>query len=234
MSSIDNTVITKRNRFDQRLKIVFRSLAIILSIWAIITMTILYIQVKHTENANAFDYTLVTVKDYYVARTLFGTNESTIDITDDDTVKANATFHQKIHVGNRRIFNSAELSNFELLMQSFTSKFVTANYDCLQINSSEDINDTIITLATVKKQSEDIAIDDTNDEDTASNNTTSFVINLVYVVSFESILCNDVKYYPLLFQNYTNGHLDIVLKDLQILDLNVTQIGKAIRPVYNK
>ena len=233
MTSIDNTEITKRNRFDQRLKIVFRSLAIVLSIWAI-TMPILYIQVKHTENANAFDYTLVTVEDYYVARTLFGTNESTIDITDDTTVKANATFHQKIHVGNRRIFNSAELSNFELLMQSFTSKFVTANYDCLQINSNEDINDTIITLATVKKQSEDIAIDDINDEDTANNNTTSFVINLVYVVSFESIVCNDVKYYPLLFQNYTNGHLDIVLRDLQILDLNVTQIEKAKRPVYNK
>ena len=222
MSSIDNTEITKRNRFDQRVKIVSRSLAIVLSIWAI-TMTILYIQIKHTENANAFDYTLVTVEDYYVARTLFGTNESTIDIT-DDTVKANATFHQKIHVGNRRIFNSAELSNFELLMQSFTSKFVTANYDCLQINSNEDINDTIITLATVKKQSEDIDIDDIND----------FVINLVYVVSFESIVCNDVKYYPLLFQNYTNGHLDIVLRDLQILDLNVTQIEKAKRPVYSK
>ena len=233
MSSIDNTEITKRNHYDQKLKVVFRSLAIFLSIWAIIAMPILYIQVKHTENANAFDYTLVTVEDYYVARTLFGTNESTIDIT-DDTVKANATFHQKIHVGNRRIFNSAELSNFELLMQSFTSKFVTANYDCLQINSNEDINDTIITVATVRKQSEDIDIDDTNDEDTASNNTTSFVINLVYVVSFESIVCNDVKYYPLLFQNYTNGHLDIVLRDLQILDLNVTQIEKAKRPVYNK
>ncbi|OEU19526.1 hypothetical protein FRACYDRAFT_235584 [Fragilariopsis cylindrus CCMP1102] len=232
MSSIDNTEITKRNHYDQKLKVVFRSMAIVLSIWAI-TIPILYIQVKHMENANAFDYTLVTVEDY-VARTLFGTNESIIDIT-DDTVKANATFHQKIHVGNRRIFNSAELSNFELLMQSFTSKFVTANnYDCLQINSNEDINDTIITLATVKKQSEDIAIDDTNDEDTASNNTTSFVINLVYVVSFESIVCNDVKYYPLLFQNYTNGHLNIVLRDLQILDLNVTQIEKAKRPVYNK
>lgn len=97
MSSIDSTEIIKRNRYDQKHKFVFRSLAIVLLIWAITTMTILYIQVKHTENANAFDYTLVTVEDY-VARTLSSTNESTIDIT--DTVKANATFHQKFHVGN--------------------------------------------------------------------------------------------------------------------------------------
>lgn len=119
-------------------------------------------------------------------------------------------------------FNSDELLKFELLMQAKISKFATANYDCPHY-----INSTI----TMKKQREDIDIDDTHDEDTASNNTTSFVIELVYVVSFESILCNDVKDYSLLFQIYTNGHLDIVLGDLQVLNLNVTQIQRAIRAV---
>jgi len=103
-------------------------------------------------------------------------------------------FRQEFGAG--REFQENELFIFERLLEVFTNVFFP------EMEAGSKITTSII----VTKQ------------DLRDN-----VLALDYAAKYESEYY-DVTEYPLLFQNYTSNHLDVLLEQLQLLNLNVTYV----------
>jgi hypothetical protein len=148
-----------------------------------------------------------------------GNDNMTDRIMTISSSKSNETFMQIFHVDNNRLFNENEISTFEYLMQSQTTKlFITYNdniddicpgFACTNDTLFNCVNETIQSNCTVTNRNYNGTAGDNNVED----------ISLHYIISYTSSVCNVTKF-PLLFQNHTNSHLDEILHDLQLLNLN--------------
>jgi len=104
-------------------------------------------------------------------------------------------FRQEFGAG--REFQANELIIFERLLEGFTNEFSPETEAASKIRTS----------ITFKNQ-----------------NLRDNVLYLHYAAKYESGYY-DVTEYPLLFQNYTNNHLDVLLEQLQLLNLNVTYVN---------
>jgi hypothetical protein len=99
----------------------------------------------------------------------------------------------------------------------------------MNTTNTTNTTNTNTTTTTTTTESESTTTTTATATDTATN-VSDTVIVLHYMVSYESSIC-DVINYPILFQKYTNSHLDIITEKLNTLNLNITQMERAARVV---
>ena len=127
-------------------------------------------------------------------------------------------FRQEFIVGNGREFNSEDQFVFETLYQRFATEYIPL--------PPSEVDAKIETRCALDKQ-----IYLLPQEDTTSTPTPS-LLTLDYTMEYTSQYYN-VTTYPKLFQNWTNSNLDAVLDQMQVLKLNVTEIGVAKRIIVS-
>jgi len=123
-------------------------------------------------------------------------------------------FLQQFIVEVGKEFTPDQLQLLKLVYELFTPNFAP----------HADSNTMVTSTFTVHKQS-------LHSEEIGLNGSVQS-LNLIYAMNYESIYYN-VTTYPMLFQNWTTNNPDIILKKLQTLSFNVTEVKHPQRIVLS-
>jgi hypothetical protein len=151
----------------------------------------------------------------------------------DEVSSAQGSFRQMVVVGNSRTFDEAEVLLFQSLYSSFTVSYALTEAD---VENGEITTECIVTymelVANITSISNATASEDLDpaarhmQEEDEELPIEGFFID--YTMNFESQY-DDVSHYDILFQNWINVNLELVVERLQTLNFNVTEIQTASR-----
>jgi hypothetical protein len=164
---------------------------------------------------------MIFFKDFSSALVIIS-SVSTILITTNLLLPTSAseiknTFRQSFWVGNNaEEFNDFEVAVFETIYRGNTFQFAPNN----------EADKTATNCTVIRQQMLSLPEEEQEDEDQTN------VLNIDFTMHYYSNDYN-VKDHPRLFQNWTNQNLPTIQNQMNVLNLNVTSVGKASRIVVS-
>jgi hypothetical protein len=164
---------------------------------------------------------MIFFKDFSSALVIIS-SVSTILITTNLLLPTSAseiknTFRQSFWVGNNaEEFNDFEVAVFETIYRGNTFQFAPDN----------EADKTATNCTVIRQQMLSLPEEEQEDEDQTN------VLNIDFTMHYYSNDYN-VKDHPRLFQNWTNQNLPTIQNQMNVLNLNVTSVGKASRIVVS-
>jgi len=195
-----------------------------------------------------------TSLDPTVAASATPTDQATLPVPDEKQTK----FRQEFQVGKGKEFNDLEIDIFQTIYRGNTVNFaplgeadkVTTNCTVfMQKIKSEENEDEVggRRLETYlnfgkEQESSNTSLKNTlpqklhalrrRQQEEEQKPTPGITLNVDYIMEYKSKYY-DVQNYTRLFQNWTNDNLDIIEEQMNVLNLNVTAVGKAFRIVVS-
>ncbi|OEU08221.1 hypothetical protein FRACYDRAFT_250008 [Fragilariopsis cylindrus CCMP1102] len=132
-------------------------------------------------------------------------------------------FRQSFWVENNEVFNDFKVEEFQTIYSGSTFQFAPNNEASKTVTNCSVFHQQM----SVPEEKEEDEEEDEDDED-----QTNFRLDIDFTMRYESIY-HEVEDYPRMFQNWTNQNLETIRYKLNVLNLDVSDLGKALRIVVS-